>query len=417
MPESGGGVRLHSSARTSVGQVRENNEDSVHLWSDDEFVLAVVADGMGGAAAGEEASQLAIEAIQAGMPLHTLNGQQTLKSLSDDRVTDRLSTAIQQANLNIIERAVEEPGMHGMGTTVTLAFVRGKRAIVAHVGDSRAYRVHESEPKITQITSDHSFVEALLAAGHITEAQAQEHPMKNVLYRALGQAEDLDVDVYSSALDDGDRLVLCTDGLTRHVKPEEIAELVLAEDSASDASKRLIDLANERGGEDNVSVIVIQVESTGEASNSSKVEIEHSIDDTLILPDRDPTSKANLEMFKSTVEAGKVAEADDDTADDVDTLSLQAVTPDVDVPGDDKLETGTQQDPKDPLLDTAVPSLRKDKMQAERVSDKVEPPDSSSDSASSSDIQPPEPISGASSPSQKPSEGDGEGHDTRSPEQ
>src|SRR5690606_33698150 len=121
-------------------------------------------------------------------------------------------------------------------------------AIIAHVGDSRAYQIDGATQRITQITADHSFVEALLAAGHITPEQAEDHPMRNVLYRALGQAEDLDVDIYTVRLEIGDRLVLCSDGLTRHVKPEEIARLALADGNPSRSSQSLIDLANSRGG-------------------------------------------------------------------------------------------------------------------------------------------------------------------------
>jgi len=212
MLHSGDGIRLRSSARTSVGQVRENNEDSVHLWPGEQFVLAVVADGMGGAAAGEEASRMAIEAIQAGMSLRTRDNLDQINGLSVDDISERLRTSIQQANLSIMQRALDEPDMRGMGTTVTLAFVRGTEAIIAHVGDSRAYQIDGATQRITQITADHSFVEALLAAGHITPEQAEDHPMRNVLYRALGQAEDLDVDIYTVRLEIGDRLVLCSDG-------------------------------------------------------------------------------------------------------------------------------------------------------------------------------------------------------------
>ena len=373
MSSSGDGIRLRSSARTSVGQVRENNEDSVHLWSGDAYVLAVVADGMGGAAAGEEASQIAIEAIQAGMPLHRQNNQDPLEQLSDDYITEKLSKAIQDANISIIKRAVEDPGMHGMGTTVTLAFVRGNRVIVAHVGDSRAYRVRKDDASITQITSDHSFVEALLAAGHITPEQADDHPMRNVLYRALGQAEDVDVDIYSSALEIGDRLVLCSDGLTRHVKPPEIAEVALAEANPSLASKRLIELANERGGEDNVSVIVVAVESTSakasdEAAASSAS--EENKDDTLVLKEASP-------LQESTDEA--------------------------------KAEDPPSKPPT---------HLSKQKMDAERISDQVqtEQPESLSFLRSNT-AAPPDPITAPVPPGRKSSEGDGEGHDTRSPEQ
>jgi protein phosphatase len=287
------GIRLRSSARTSTGQVRENNEDNIHLWTRDDFVLAVVADGMGGAAAGEEASRIAVESIKAGLALREQRVPDKFEHIEDATLTERLKETIQAANLSIMQKAAAQPEMRGMGTTVTLAFVRGTYAIVAHVGDCRAYLVDGDDREITQITSDHSFVEALLSAGHITKEQADEHPMRNVLYRALGQSEDVDVDMYYKRLHIGDRLVLCSDGLTRHVKPEEIAQLVLADANPDVASQKLIDLANERGGEDNVSVIVISVEQAAPPAGQQVEAVMLSAaddDETLVLKDRSSRS-------------------------------------------------------------------------------------------------------------------------------
>lgn len=291
------GIRLRSSARTSIGQVRENNEDNIHLWTHDDFVLAIVADGMGGAAAGEEASRIAVETIKAGFMQRDQQQPDNLSQLEDATITDRLRQTIQAANLSIVQKAATSPEMRGMGTTVTLAFVRGSQTIVAHVGDSRAYLVDGEDKNITQITSDHSFVEALLLAGHITAEQAEDHPMKNVLYRALGQAEDIDVDMYFKRLHVGDRIVLCSDGLTRHVKPEEIAKLSLAEQNPDVISQSLIDLANDRGGEDNVSVIVISVEEAVSAPPPKEVAMIRGADDdeTLLLKDRAALRQGLLE--------------------------------------------------------------------------------------------------------------------------
>lgn len=304
MSEPGYNIFLRSSARTNVGQVRQNNEDNIHLWIGEQTVLAVVADGMGGAAAGEEASRLAVEAIQDGMALNDAASGEVLNKLTDDRLNDQLRDSILQANMSIIQRATEAPEMRGMGTTITLAFVRGKDVTVAHVGDSRAYLVSGGNAQIKQITSDHSFVEALFAAGHITREQADEHPMRNVLYRALGQTEDVDVDLYHSYLQIGDRLVLCSDGLTRHVKPEEIAEIVLAETNPDTASQRLIDLANSRGGEDNVSVIVIVVEQ-GTDNGKRATQIHRTLDaaesneeDTLVFKERPDILKEAAKKLK-----------------------------------------------------------------------------------------------------------------------
>lgn len=246
-------------ARSDVGRVRENNEDHVSLWARHGIVLALVADGMGGAVAGEEASRLVVEAIQADF-MGEARGSETLRTLSEEEIAEKLRLAIRRANRAIIDRAGDQPQLQGMGTTVTLAFVRDSRVIVAHVGDSRAYRIDGHEGWINQITDDHSFVEALLASGHITPEQAAVHPMRNVLYRALGQVEDTEADLYSRSLVEGDWLILCSDGLTRHVKPDEIAQIVSGAASPDQAAQALIALANERGGEDNISVVAIKME-------------------------------------------------------------------------------------------------------------------------------------------------------------
>lgn len=266
--------RHRSSARTSVGQVRENNEDSIRLWAHEACVVGVVADGMGGAAAGEEASRLAVQAIERLVSLPGEVADAQLTSLTDRQVAQMLETAIRAGNKDIIDLARRKPDMRGMGTTVTIAFMRGSRCVIAHVGDSRAYRVTLRPAQIAQITSDHSFVEALVAAGHLTPDQAAEHPMKNVLYRALGQSEDVDVDIYEVLLDAGDRIILCSDGLTRHVTPAEIAELAQRGTDPDEISTSMIDLANERGGEDNVSVIVIETGTSATPGQNHDLELQ-----------------------------------------------------------------------------------------------------------------------------------------------
>ncbi len=321
MGNPGPSVHLRSSARTNIGQVRENNEDNIHLWARDTFVLAVVADGMGGAAAGEEASRLAVEAVKSGF----VQGDGTaLETLGDVQLSEQLRAIVQDANDRIVAKALSSPEYRGMGTTVTLAFVRGMSAVFAHVGDSRAYLV-DSDGDITQITSDHSFVEALLSAGHITPEQADEHPMRNVLYRALGQADEIDVDLYYKRLRVGDRLVLCSDGLTRHVKPREIALMTLGSPDPDTVSQKLIDLANERGGEDNVSVIIISVE--GSPGEQQAEAVQDDEDETLLLRDRadPPGAEAAAETPKSD-DVKMTAErlSDDDESVDETTLPLPA---------------------------------------------------------------------------------------------
>lgn len=281
------GLVARVSARSDVGQVRENNEDSIGLWAIEGMLLALVADGMGGAAAGEEASRLTVEAVQADF-VGEERGGHGLLALAEELIMDKLAEAIQSANQAVIDRVDEDTRLRGMGTTATLAYIYGRRAIVAHVGDSRAYLIDGEQGWINQITSDHSFVEALLTAGHITQEQAAEHPMKNVLYRALGQTPDTTADVYDRYLKSGDRIVLCSDGLTRHVQPQEIAEVVLREPRPDSATKHLIQLANERGGEDNISLVVIRLDATRDATTELRALTEENLTarklETAILP-------------------------------------------------------------------------------------------------------------------------------------
>ncbi|MEP7291690.1 MAG: Stp1/IreP family PP2C-type Ser/Thr phosphatase [Chloroflexota bacterium] len=321
MGASDHGLRLRSSARTSVGQVRENNEDNVRLWADDAYVVAVVADGMGGAVAGEEASRIAVETLEQGKFLQTPDDSPT--RLNDDQAVNWLSETIRNANTNIVQRAALEPELRGMGTTMTLAFVRGTHSIIAHVGDSRAYLVDGHTGRITQITADHSFVEALVAAGHLTHEQAEEHPMRNVLYRALGQNDDVDVDVYETHLRPGDRIVMCSDGLTRHVKAEEIARLVIDSPDLDSASQAMIDLANERGGEDNVSVIVVALDGIEMDEDTDELQKFALIDDRLIV--KDPAATVEVEIL------GEDASEFGDTTPRISDASLMAAnsaTPD-----------------------------------------------------------------------------------------
>lgn len=301
----GRGIRLRSSARSDRGRVRQNNEDSVHLWPGEYNVLAVVADGMGGAVAGEEASRIAIETIQEKLTSDHYRKPADYQDYDSGDLADLLSEAIRDANANIISRALNSPELKGMGTTVTIAFARSSTVILAHVGDSRAYYVDSSDHTIQQLTTDHSFVQALVDAGHITAEEAKGHPMENVLYRALGQAEDLDVDVIPEVhIHAGDRLVLCSDGLTRHVDAHEIAEAALEFEDPNQISDKLIELANSRGGKDNISVIVIVVEE----DDSPETEVLTTLESVNYVEGEDPTiphdpNFLKLSRMKETLEA------------------------------------------------------------------------------------------------------------------
>jgi PPM family protein phosphatase len=257
------------SARTNVGQVRTNNEDNLAIWALDGVVVGLVADGMGGAAAGEEASRLTVEAVQA--TFFNPNDENDPQTLSEDILGERVREAILHANRAVMDRAARDASRKGMGTTSTLVLVRSNRAFVGHVGDSRAYLIDSNTNTFEQITSDHSFVQALVASGHITLAQAKYHPMGHVLYRALGQSSDLEVDLYVRTLRAGDRLLLCSDGLTRHLTPEEISSIVLEAESPTIATHELVELTLKRGAEDNVSVVVMMFDGENilQASNGT----------------------------------------------------------------------------------------------------------------------------------------------------
>lgn len=260
-------IRLRSSARSDRGRVRQNNEDNIQLWAEDYNLLAVVADGMGGAVAGEEASRIAVETILDRLSGGHYRKPEDYEHYDAEELAELLDDAIKEANHNIIAKVHTKPELKGMGTTVTMAFARQNDVILAHVGDSRAYYVDGSDGTINQLTVDHTFVQALVESGNLSKEDAADHPMANVLYRALGQAEDLIVDTMRDVrLFVGDRMVLCSDGLTLHVTPEEIADIALTHDEPNDISEQLIEMALSRGGKDNVSVIVIVVEQmVGEA--------------------------------------------------------------------------------------------------------------------------------------------------------
>ena len=223
------------------GRIRHNNEDSIHPDSDGlsaETMIVAIADGMGGHVAGEVASRLAItKAIE-------LDG-----ATPEERVVE--------ANGAIIDAILDRPSLAGMGTTMTLAELDPiGRATIAHVGDSRSYRLRDGE--LQQLTRDHTYVAEQIAAGILTKQEAARHPQRGVLIRALGLGRDVEVDISRERLKVGDRLLLCSDGLNSMIDDDSIAEL-LGTGSANEAVWALIEAANEAGGHDNVSVLVVEI--------------------------------------------------------------------------------------------------------------------------------------------------------------
>lgn len=247
-------------AGTDIGLRREENQDSFGLLDSELFRCFFVADGMGGAQGGAEASQLALASIRG-----FLAGEVSLN-------VDGVREAVEAANKTIFDRSLGDPSLAGMGTTlVGLGFGAGG-VLVCNVGDSRAFRIRRG--KIGRMTQDHTLVQELVEAGTITEEQAERHPVAHMLTRSLGPAESVAVDcwMYPQRPELGDVYVLCSDGLYNLVSPREIAEVVLYNDG-HDAVGKLIDLANNAGGGDNITVVVIRVGPT-ERVPLTEIEIE-----------------------------------------------------------------------------------------------------------------------------------------------
>jgi PPM family protein phosphatase len=243
--------------RTDIGRVRENNEDSLRFAP--ELNLFVLADGMGGQASGEVASRLASETIvahcqeSASTPSLPITGD-PLPGFSD--FSNRLASAIRLANQVVYQAAQQNPGQHGMGSTVVACWIHAERMSVAHVGDSRAYLFRDGN--LQQLTEDHSFVSEQLRRGVITPEQAAHSTLQNVLMRALGVEPEVEPDVDEHLLTERDAVLLCSDGLTRELSDSHIAAVLQEMQDAQAAADRLVFLANQNGGGDNVSVIVVR---------------------------------------------------------------------------------------------------------------------------------------------------------------
>lgn len=229
-------------AKTDVGRQRNHNEDSVLATEiQDGAVLLAVADGMGGHAAGDVASELALETFE-----------DNIAEVSANTVTDwedHLHTAITTANEAILE---EQDEHSDMGTTLVAAVIEDERAIVANVGDSRAYGLTQAD--IEQISVDQSLVQQLIKEGHIDEKEAEDHPQRNVISQALGRDETIDADFYQ--VSDVDTVLLCSDGLCEEVDDSTIHKRTVAASTYEEAAVALISTANDNGGSDNVSVVI-----------------------------------------------------------------------------------------------------------------------------------------------------------------
>jgi len=296
-------MRARAAGISDVGLQRDHNEDSFAILNEQE--LFIVADGMGGHRAGDVASRLATDAIVDFFKA-TASDDVTWPFHFDARLSEeenRLLTGIRLANRQIVEQSVRARECHGMGTTVVGALFSAKKRkmFIGHVGDSRAYRVRGGE--ITQMTRDHSLVnDYLLAMPELTEEQRSELP-KNVITRALGMQDQVTVDLQADDVEAGDLYLLCSDGLSGMIEDEEILDVVKDQRDLDTACRRLIALANEHGGEDNITAVIVKID-----GDDAKEEISFS--DTLRdRPELEETAKA-LQAAVDAAQNAKVEMAD-----------------------------------------------------------------------------------------------------------
>ncbi len=289
-------LKLTAADKTDVGKQREQNEDfaykRVESADDGDRGLFIVADGMGGYKAGEVASRLAIETISKALdvffkPLHdqptvkldkasldpnkvstansspsTVPGAQKTQKLSETQalamVDDQFSSAIQQANKAIVRYGEQKTAARGLGSTVTAALIQNEQAYIANVGDSRTYLLRGN--KLTPMTKDHSLVARLVESKQIEPEDVYTHPQRNLIYRSLGAGhKNIEVDVFHEVLQPGDKLLLCSDGLWEMIRDQDLLNALTEQSSPQAICDKLIKLANENGGEDNITAIVIQV--------------------------------------------------------------------------------------------------------------------------------------------------------------
>ena len=236
---------------TDIGSVREQNQDDYYIEQvEPDLGLAIVCDGMGGARAGNIASQLAVQTF-----LETAKSSPPQEWRAEPEAL--LHSAAQQANTAVYTMAGREPECRGMGTTKVAALVVGQNAYILNIGDSRCYLVQPDG--IRRLTRDHSVVEDLVTRGKITPEQARQHPQKNLITRALGAEAQLRADLYRQALSPGDALLLCSDGLSNVVTEQEVLYEVLHGGPAEDCCRRLLDIALLRGAPDNVTAVLLQM--------------------------------------------------------------------------------------------------------------------------------------------------------------
>ncbi len=238
-------------SKTDKGMVRDNNQDAFFAGKlGEDCFFAIVCDGMGGANAGNVASETAVKKLSE----YIIKSYR--KSMTNGDLSKMLKNAVESVNILIYDKALKNPELNGMGTTAVIAVVQGNNVVIAHVGDSRAYLVNE---EITQITRDHSVVQSLIESGKLSAVEAKNHPRKNVITRAIGAEESVSAECDELTLNKGDSLLLCTDGLSNFTETDDIKKAFSVGD-ISLVAERLIDIANKNGGRDNITAVVLNAE-------------------------------------------------------------------------------------------------------------------------------------------------------------
>lgn len=235
--------------QTNIGQVRSSNQDTYRCGQLTETaVYAIVCDGMGGANGGNIASNIAADMMEKRIV------SQYREDMPEASILNMLESAVCAANIEVFDRAIADAELSGMGTTLVAVIADKGRAWMVHVGDSRVY--HLTGGELVQVTTDHSFVQEMILKGQLTEEQAKEHPRKHFITRAIGVESDVTPDFDMLDVAQGDRILLCSDGLSNMVSVEQL-QMTLQNEQAAEIAAKLIQLANDNGGEDNITAVLI----------------------------------------------------------------------------------------------------------------------------------------------------------------
>jgi len=348
MSETESRIELRAALLTDVGMVRDHNEDCSYIDPDHRFFI--VADGMGGHAAGEVASAMAVDAVRQFLTDHNEPLEAFANNATDEgrkEAVGLLEQAVRNAHQSVYDRGVAESDKQGMGTTLDVLVVAGPEAFIAHVGDSRTYLIRGG--KAAQITTDHTVAEVLVIEGKLSLEEAQISPLRTILVNAIGVAPDIGVEMAHVQLRTGDLLLLCSDGLHDYFPQEEELALHLVENDPQAALQKLIDLAKDRGGHDNITGVVIEVmkcesgASDGLVQSTRELELSNGVPDKIERDDTMPVDVTDDSQVLATL-TGNDALAD--TPNNVDEPASKRVTEPMEAVDGSEVDEDTNEMPK-----------------------------------------------------------------------